>query len=208
MRKDQGSEIPDEVAGAIIMMITPDLLWDDDQHLTSLAVTDNERYGAYDPFLQHLGELLLEARDAGMPITQLDAESTAVIILRHLNRRAHSSPLSQSAQCGRLQDVVEYIRSNLGKELSIVALARVAQTSAFHFARQFKLSTGVTPHQYVLEQRIERARQFLADPDFSVAGIAQACGFATQAHLTTVFRAHVGTTPGAYRAHVVSRPRS
>jgi AraC family transcriptional regulator len=66
---------------------------------------------------------------------------------------------------------------------------------------------GLTPHQYVLEGRVERAKQLLADPRFSIADVAQACGFATQAHLTTVFRGHVGATPGTYRAHLVSARR-
>jgi AraC family transcriptional regulator len=194
----------DEVRGTIMMMIAPDLLLESGKSLTNPEFTGQERYGTYDPFLQHLGVLLLEARDAGMPITQLHAESTALILLRHLNRRVESLPARKSAQCGRLQQVVEYIRTNLGTELSIVALARIAQTSPFHFTRQFKASTGLTPHQYVLEGRVERAKQLLADPHFSIADVAQACGFATQAHLTTVFRGHVGATPGTYRAHVVS----
>jgi AraC family transcriptional regulator len=197
----------DEVRGTMMMMIAPDLLLEDNQSLTSPGFTDQERYGIYDPFLQHLGVLLLEARDTGMPITQLYAESTALILLRHLNRRVESLRLRQSAPCGRLQQVVEHIRTNLGTELSIVALARIAQTSPFHFARQFKVSTGLTPHQYVLEGRIERAKQLLANLQFSIADVAQACGFATQAHLTTVFRAHVGATPGTYRAHAVSVSR-
>jgi AraC family transcriptional regulator len=142
-----------------------------------------------------------------MPITRLYAESTALILLRHLNRRVESSRLKQSTPCGRLRQVVEHIRINLGTELSIIALARIAQTSPFHFARQFKVSTGLTPHQYVLQARIERAKQLLASPQFSIADVAQACGFATQAHLTTVFRAQVGTTPGTYRAHAVSGTR-
>lgn len=197
----------DEVRGAMLMLIAPALLLEDNQSLTSPGIADQERYGLYDPFLQHLGVLLLEARDIGMPITRLYAESTALILLRHLNRRVESSRLRQSTPCGRLQQVVEHIRINLGTELSIIALARIAQTSPFHFARQFKVSTGLTPHQYVLEARIERAKQLLASPQFSIADVAQACGFATQAHLTTVFRAHVGTTPGTYRAHAVSGTR-
>jgi AraC family transcriptional regulator len=197
----------DEVRGTIMMMIAPDLLLESGKSLTNPEFTGQERYGTYDPFLQHLGVLLLEATDAGIPITQLHAESTALILLRHLNRRAESLAARKSPQWGRLQQVIEYIRTNLGTELSIVDLARIAQTSPFHFARQFKASTGLTPHQYVLEGRVERAKQLLADPRFSIADVAQACGFATQAHLTTVFRGHVGATPGTYRAHLVSARR-
>jgi AraC family transcriptional regulator len=168
-----------------------------------------ESYGGCDPFLRHLGSLSIHARDAGTPFTRLYAESTAVILLEHLGRRAEPSRARQSSGCGRLGQVIDYIHANLAGELSIVELARIAQTSAFHFARGFKLSTGVTPHQYVLERRIETARGLLADGHLSIADVSYACGFATQAHLTTVFRRLVGVTPKAYRTlTVLTAPNS
>jgi AraC family transcriptional regulator len=97
---------------------------------------------------------------------------------------------------------MEYIDDNLTDELSIAALAQIARTSQFHFARQFKTAKGVTPHQYVLERRIEMAKRLLLDRHLSIAGVANACGFATQAHLTTVFHRLVGITPKAYRGYL------
>ena len=58
---------------------------------------------------------------------------------------------------GRLAQVVDYIESNLNEQLSLVTLARIAQMSAFHFARQFKSSIGLTPHQYVVLRNDEQA---------------------------------------------------
>jgi AraC family transcriptional regulator len=195
----------DEGHGSIIMMIEPSLLG---AELRSGSMVQ-ESYGGCDPFLQHLGSLSIRARDAGTPFTRLYAESTAVILLEHLGRRAEPSRTRQSSGCGRLGQVIEYIHANLAGELSIVELARIAQTSAFHFARGFKLSTGVTPHQYVLERRIETARRLLADGHLSIADVSYTCGFATQAHLTTVFRRLVGVTPKAYRTlTVLAAPNS
>jgi hypothetical protein len=135
----------DEVRGTIMMMIAPDLLLESGKSLTNPEFTGQERYGTYDPFLQHLGVLLLEARDAGIPITQLHAESTALILLRHLNRRAESLAARKSPQWGRLQQVIEYIRTNLGTELSIVDLARIAQTSPFTSPANSKRARDLHP---------------------------------------------------------------
>jgi AraC family transcriptional regulator len=189
----------EEARGSIMIMISPELLGEAVKNGGHSGFTAQERYGTCDPFLQHLGQLLICARDAGTPITRLYAESTAVIFLEHLARRVEPSPARTTSGCGRLPQVIEYIHANVDAELSIAELARIAQTSAFHFARQFKASTGVTPHQYVMERRIEMARRLLVDPHLSIAAVAYACGFATQAHLTTVFRRLVGETPKAYR---------
>jgi AraC family transcriptional regulator len=185
--------------GSILMMISAELLGQETKNDGNSGSIVKERYGTCDPFLQHLGQLLICARDVGTPITRLYAESTAVIFLEHLTKRVEPSPARTPSGCGRLTQVIEYIHANVDGELSIADLARIAQTSAFHFARQFKASTGVTPHQYVVERRIEMARSLLADPHLSIAAVAYACGFATQAHLTTVFRRLVGETPKAYR---------
>ena len=68
-----------------------------------------------------------------------------------------------------------------------------------HFARLFRHSTGLPPHRYVLQRRIARARELVADRRQSLAEIGYELGFPSQAHFTTMFRRLVGTTPGAYR---------
>ena len=192
----------DEAHGSMMLAISTDLIGEQLQGGARSGCIVQERYGASDPFVQHLGSLLKHAGDAGRPITRLYAESTAVILLEHLCGWAEPSRPGQSSACGRLAQVLDYVHANLESELSIVALARIAQTSAFHFARQFKASTGVTPHRYVLEKRIEMARRLLFDDRVSIAEVANACGFATQAHLTTVFHRLIGVTPRAYRTSV------
>jgi AraC family transcriptional regulator len=87
----------------------------------------------------------------------------------------------------------------LDHELSLTALAAVAQMSPYYFSRLFKQSTGLSPHQYILQQRVEWAKRLLADARLSIAAVAQRVGFASQAHLTTAFRQRVGVTPRQYR---------
>jgi AraC family transcriptional regulator len=99
----------------------------------------------------------------------------------------------------RLQRVLEYMQAHLDQEVSLAALAAVGQMSPYYFSRLFKQSTGLSPHQYVLQQRIAWATRLLAEPRLSVAAIAYRVGFASQAHFTAIFRRWVGTTPQQYR---------
>jgi transcriptional regulator GlxA family with amidase domain len=71
--------------------------------------------------------------------------------------------------------------------------------SMHHFAREFKQSAGVTPHHYLIQKRIERAQQMLAQTDISLAEIAYAVGFSDQSHLARHFRALLRTTPREFR---------
>jgi AraC-like DNA-binding protein len=98
-----------------------------------------------------------------------------------------------------LRRVREYIESHVDESISLGKLAAVAGLSVFHFARAFKDSQGVTPHSYVLEQRIERAQKLLAGTDIPISRIALATGFSDQSHFARHFRARIGITPSAFR---------
>jgi AraC family transcriptional regulator len=99
----------------------------------------------------------------------------------------------------KLTRVKELIEANLEGDLSLKALARESGYSRAHFARLFHAATGMTAHSYVLERRILRARQLLAQPDLSLTDIAASSGFATQSHLTFAFRKTFGITPNEFR---------
>jgi AraC family transcriptional regulator len=100
----------------------------------------------------------------------------------------------------QLRRVVDFILSQLGEEVSLVILARHAGVSPFHFARLFRATLGVTPHQFVLRQRLQRSMSLIKRRELPLAQVAVECGFHDQAHLTKVFRRVIGTTPGAYAA--------
>ncbi|BAN46899.1 helix-turn-helix domain-containing protein [Metapseudomonas resinovorans] len=96
--------------------------------------------------------------------------------------------------------LVDYIENRLAEPISLGELATFAALSEYHFARMFRESFGVPPHQYVLARRLERARKLLRDTALPLQEIALACGFASASHFSNRFRAAVGGTPGAFRA--------
>jgi AraC family transcriptional regulator len=100
----------------------------------------------------------------------------------------------------KLHVVIDFIEVHISEKFSLRDLAAMAGDSPFHFARKFSRMTGLTPHQYVIGRRVERARQLLEQDELSIATIAVETGFSSQSHLTEVFRRSVGVTPGVYRA--------
>lgn len=99
----------------------------------------------------------------------------------------------------QLRSVIEHIQSNLDASLSLLALAERAHVSPFHFARQFRATVGIPPHQFILRQRIQKSLALLRGRRLPLAQIAVECGFHDQAHFTRAFRRAMGTTPAAHR---------
>jgi AraC family transcriptional regulator len=91
------------------------------------------------------------------------------------------------------------MESHLNESLSVRKLAGLAKMSPYHFGRLFKQSTGLSPHQYLLQLRIAKAKELLEDRGLSLAEISSRLGFASRAHFTTVFRKRVGTPPKEFR---------
>jgi AraC family transcriptional regulator len=99
----------------------------------------------------------------------------------------------------KLATVLDYIQARLSQDLSLTAIAAEIGVSRCHFATQFRQAMGLAPHQYVSQQRVEKAKRALRSPQRSIADIALECGFSNQSHLTKVFKKQTGTTPKAYR---------
>ena len=98
-----------------------------------------------------------------------------------------------------LQRVCDFIETHLEESISVEALASIAALSMCHFARAFKQSQGMTPHDYVVRRRVKRAQELLAQTDLPLSEIALAVGFADQSHCARRFREHVGLSPSRYR---------
>jgi AraC family transcriptional regulator len=101
-----------------------------------------------------------------------------------------------------LRRALDYIDANLDSPLAWNDMARAVGMSRFDFGRRFKRSTGRTPHQYIVDRRIAEARHMLASTDRPICEIALDVGCCCQSHLTTLFRKHLGITPGAFRARM------
>jgi AraC-like DNA-binding protein len=98
-----------------------------------------------------------------------------------------------------LRRIREYIDGNIDQRISVELLAGLANLSICYFVRAFKQSTGITPHDYLIRQRVELTKQLLADSDMPLSEIALAAGFADQSHFSRRFRQHVGMSPRDYR---------
>jgi transcriptional regulator GlxA family with amidase domain len=98
-----------------------------------------------------------------------------------------------------LRRVREYVEAHLEKNISLQMLASTAGLSMSHFARAFKKSQGVPPHEYLVRCRVRRVQKLLATTDLPLSEIARASGFSDQSHCTRRFREQVGITPSNYR---------
>jgi AraC family transcriptional regulator len=180
---------------------------------------DPARVSAVPPLdgLHHpqLRSVMLAVNDelvAGADGDHLAAESLANLLAVHLIR--HLSPpraTSQPAAARRadaplppaaLRAVIGLIEEHLRAGLTLEQMASTACLSTYHFARQFKAATGVSPHQYVIARRVECAKQLLQQRrgDLSLAEVATRAGFSDQSHFTNRFRRLVGITPSQFRA--------
>ncbi|MBD1996273.1 helix-turn-helix transcriptional regulator [Leptolyngbya sp. FACHB-541] len=99
----------------------------------------------------------------------------------------------------QLQQVLDYIQTHLDRDLSLAELADVINMSPTYFASLFKQVIEVSPHQYVIQQRVERAKLMLSKTDLAIADIALQVGFSSQSHLTQQFKRITGMTPKQIR---------
>ena len=124
-----------------------------------------------------------------------------VLLLRHHSTASQADRILPSGGLTRHQArrVLDYIESNLGGQLTLAELARIADLSLHHFARMFKRTIGVAPYRYVLERRVERAKEMLRTARASLVDISLAVGFDSQSHFTSAFGRMVGATPTEFQ---------
>ena len=99
----------------------------------------------------------------------------------------------------QLRLVCNYIDDHISDRITIDDLASLARLSRSHFTRAFKASVGCPPHNFILQQRIERAKELMLNSSEPLVQIALICGLADQSHFSRTFRAHAGCTPAAWR---------
>jgi AraC family transcriptional regulator len=100
---------------------------------------------------------------------------------------------------GSLRPALKHIESNLGDpELDNTILAHKCNLSETHFRKLFLSRFGITPRQFVIEARINKAKQLLTDGSLKIGAVAEACGFSNQYHFSRCFKTHTGQTPTQY----------
>lgn len=158
------------------------------------------QFVVHDLQIQHIGLALKAELESGGSSGRLFAESLATALASRLLRRYSTSELRiQQAETGlsrqQLRLIIDYINDNLNQDLRLAEIAAVVGISQSHFTRQFKRSQGITPYQYVIQCRIERAKLLLRQGDLTIRQVATLVGFADQSHLTYHFKRILGVTP-------------
>jgi AraC family transcriptional regulator len=136
------------------------------------------------------GRLFLDSVEQAMAVTLVEGHA-----VRHRPVQTYRGGLGSA----RLRRIKELVHAKMGDDLSLDEMAQSIGLSTAHFARMFRKSTGETPHQFVLRQRVERAKAMLRVPDARILDVAVACGFTTQQHFAQVFRDVSGVSPSQYR---------
>ena len=150
--------------------------------------------------LTRLAERELQAGGSGGRV-YIDSVATALTV--HLLRTYGGDRRIERRLGGlapaQVRRVTEYVAAHLAENVGLAELAGVAGLSPHHFGGAFKTATGMSPHQYVIERRVERAQELLRHGELSLAQVAFAAGFSSQSHLTTNFQRVTGITPARFR---------
>jgi len=158
-----------------------------------------------DPAIAQLARALLAVDDVGRGLGVLHVEAIGLaIVTRLLGMRPEARPASASRrrsplQKWRLKRVVDHVEANLARSITLADLAAASGLTRMHFAAQFRVAMGMRPHDYILQRRIDRAKEMLRDPEAALVDVALSVGFQTQAHFTTVFKRFADETPHRWR---------
>lgn len=157
-----------------------------------------------DSQIEAIAQMLLTESQQEISGGQLYLDSLAnVLAVNLLRSHATTKPQLPVYEGGlpprQLRRVLDYIDTRLDQNIKLESLAQLLGMSQFHFSRSFKQSIGRSPYQYLLQQRIERAKQLLKQTNCSILEIALEAGFSSHSHLSKKFRQFTGMTPKAYR---------
>lgn len=153
-----------------------------------------------DPHLLHMALSIRDEIHRGCPCGRIFAESISLALLSHFygnhgHAQAHTRRRSRGLAPATMKLVEDYIRANLGNDISLADLAALAHVSLGQFCRIFSMATGMPPHRYVMHARIDKAKTILRSSCKSVTDVALELGFASPSHFSFTFRKLTGTSP-------------
>lgn len=160
--------------------------------------------GRNDPTLGHFAQILSLTLDRKSEASPLFVEQLGIAVGTHLLDQYGDTACSSFSKTRRLSSLQEtrakdMLLARSQGNVSIEEIANACNLSRSYFIRAFRETTHRTPHQWLLERRIDRARDLLKNSDYSLSQIAIACGFSDQSHFTRTFSQLVGTPPGTWR---------
>jgi len=189
----------------MLMEIAPDFLERTIEERSGVRVRSLECVTALkDPVLMNLAAALAPSlarpREASALFVDQMGVAIATYLVEYYGGGAPQAPRkARTMSLQHEQRAKEMLRSRLDGSLSIADVAEACKLSRSYFIRAFKETTGLTPHQWLMAQRIEQARGMLTDPLLSLADIATQCGFSDQSHFTRAFTQTTGVSPGQWR---------
>ena len=169
------------------------------------SITLDEQIFADDPRITLMYRQFLLGCDWQQAANQLTLSSASTLLLTHLLQHYSNVQWRLPAVTGGLapavlRNTLEYIDAHLSDPLTLAELASQAALSEYHFARMFRQSVGLAPHQYVMQRRIDRARQLVRNSTLPLTEVALRCGFSSASHFSNRFKAATGATPSQLRA--------
>lgn len=161
-----------------------------------------------DGHIAALMRLVADEVRLGSPHGSLYATSLSLGLAAYLFSEKGESGSTRMRERGRLtasqkSHVLDLVQQRLAEDIALDDLAAAAGVSRFHFLRLFKNSLGMTPHRFVMDQRLAAARKLLAETDQQLADVAANTGFSSQSHLCTSMRRRLGVTPKQWRRSTV-----
>jgi len=149
------------------------------------------------PFVYHLGE---HPETMGQIILQDSPEERLWFTVTNLDRlHPPAIPVKGSLALWQERRAKDIMQTRFAARLTMADVARECRLTPSYFARAFRRSTGMSPHQYLMDLRIQEAKRLLLSSSLPLADVALICGFGDQSYLTRVFTRSVGVSPGAWR---------
>ena len=149
-------------------------------------------------------------RASGFPSGQLFLQSMEVALAAVLVQTYSLSKTATRRIKGGLSDVgrrnvIDFVRASINEDISLADMAAVTGLSVAHFSHMFRKSVGKSPHQYVLQQRVQYAKELLLSLNLRMIDVAVASGFKTQQHFARIFRKMCGLSPTEYQRIKLSK---